>query len=424
MTTVSTMPCRLPLLGHGLPLLRRPLRFVTSLRERGDVVRIHLGGMTAHVVTTPELTDRVLTGAAGEFARDDVADAVHAMFGRALATLGGDEHLRRRRLLAPTLRAARIRAYVPTMAELAESRVRSWRPGTPLAVDTELFELSLATLSTTLLGADLAPAAVTEIRRSLPVALAEMPRRLLLPRRIRQLPTAANRRFVAAAFRLRRVFRSLVARRRAAGAGADDLLSALLFEAGLSDDEAVDELVGLLVAGVDTPAAAVAWVCHELGAHDDVAARLHAEVDAVLGDGRIDADTVAALPVTRRVVMEALRKYPAWINLLQAATEVDLGAVRLPPGSTVAVSPYLLHHDPDRFPRPTAFDPERSFAGSLPFSTGVRKCPGEGFALTEMVVQVATIARWRRLCPTGPVRPVTRGVVVHPDRLVMTVRTR
>ncbi|EWM13638.1 cytochrome P450 [Kutzneria sp. 744] len=424
MNTVTTMPCRLPVIGHGLPLLRRPLRFVTSLRDRGEVVRIHLGGVPAYVVTTPELTQRVLTGAAGEFTRDDVSDAVRAMFGRAVATLAGEEHLRRRRQLAPALRAARIRQHVPTMADLADQRARSWRPGDRIAVDAELFELSLATLSTTLLGADLAPAAVAEIRRSLPVALAEIPRRLLLPRRLRQLPTAANRRFVTAAFRLRRVFRSVVAQRRAAGAGAGDLLSALVFEAGLCDDEAVDELVGLLVAGVDTPAAAVGWVCHELGAHPEVEARLHAELDTVLGDGRVTVDRVAALPVTNAVIMEALRKYPAWINLLQAATEVDLGAVRLPPGSTVAVSPYLLHHDPSRFSWPETFDPDRSFAGSLPFSTGVRKCPGEGFALTEMAVQVATIARRWRLRPTGPVRPVTRGVVVHADRLTMIAHAR
>ncbi|QUQ64103.1 cytochrome P450 [Kutzneria sp. CA-103260] len=424
MNTVTTMPHRLPLVGHGLPLLRRPLRFVTSLRGRGDVVRIHLGRLPVYVVTTPELTHRVLTGAAGEFTRDDVADAVRAMFGRALATLAGEEHLRRRRLVAPAMRAARIRQHVPTMARLADQRVRSWRDGDRVAVDTELFELSLATLATTLLGAGIGPTAVAEIRRWLPVALAEIPRRLLLPRRLRQLPTTANRRFATAAFRLRQVFHPVVTQRRAAGPGDGNLLSALLFEAGLSDDEAVDELVGLLVAGVDTPAAAVGWVMHELAAHPDFEARVHAEVDAMLGDGPLTADTVAGLRMTGLVITEALRKYPAWINLLQAATEADLGTVRLPPGSTVAVSPHLLHHDPEVFPRPGVFDADRSFAGSLPFSTGVRKCPGEPFALTEMAVQVAAITRRWRLRPAGPVRPVARGVVVHPHRLVMVARNR
>ncbi|MFC0432004.1 cytochrome P450 [Kutzneria buriramensis] len=423
MNTVSTMPHRLPVIGHGLPLLRRPLPFVLSLRDRGGIVRIHLGGTPAYVVTTPALTHRVLSGAAGDFTRDDVADAVRALCGRALATLGGAEHRQRRRLLAPALRTARVRQHVPTMADLAERRVRSWTDGARVAVDAELFELSLTTLTTTLLGADLAPAVAAEIRRSLPVALAEIPRRLLLPRRLRQLPTPANRRFVAAAFRLRRAFRSVVAQRRLVGPGGD-LVSVLLFEAGLSDEETVDELVGLVIAGVDTPAAAIGWVCHELGENPRLEARVHDELDTVLGDGPITADSVAALPLTGRVITEALRKYPAWINLLQAATEVDLGAVRLPPGTTVAVSPYLLHHDPARFPRPAEFDPDRSLAGSLPFSTGTRRCPGEGFALVQMAVQVAAVARRWRLRPAGPVRPATSGVVVHPDRLTMTARRR
>jgi cytochrome P450 len=424
MNVVTTMPRRLPVIGHGLPLLRRPLRFVTSLRARGDVVRIHLGGTPVYVVTTPELADRVLTGAAGSFTRDDVADAVRAMFGRALATLCGQEHLRRRRQLAPSLRGARARQYVPVMASLAERRVRSWHDGDHVAVDTEAFELSLSTLATTLFGSDLAAAAVAEIHRSLPVALAEIPRRLLLPPRLRQLPTAGNRRFVMAAFRLRRVFRTVVERYRARGSDHGDLLSTLLFDAGLTDEEAVDELVGLLVAGVDTTAAALGWVFHELGRHPEIEARLHAELDGVLGDGPITAATVPELRHTGRVVMETLRMYPPWINLLQADSEVDLGAVRLPTGSTVAVSPYLLHHHPARFPLPTEFDPDRSFAGSLPFSTGVRKCPGESYALVELTVQVATIARRWRLCPTGPVRAVTRGVVVHPSSLTMAVQAR
>jgi len=424
LNTVTTMPRRLPVVGHGLPLLRRPLSFVLSLRGRGDIVRIHLGGTPVYVVTTPALTHRVLSGAAGDFTRDDVADAVQAMCGRALATLGGAEHRRRRRLLAPALRTARVRQHVPTMVDLAERRVRSWRDGDAVDVGAELFELSLTTLTTTLLGADLAPDAVAEIRRSLPVALAEIPRRLLLPRRLRQLPTAANRRFVAAAFRLRRAFRTVVAQRRLTGPGTGDLVSVLLFEAGLSDEEAVDELVGLVIAGVDTPAAAMGWVCHELGREPRLEARLHDELDTVLADGPITADAVAALPLTGRVITEALRKYPAWINLLQAATEVDLGAVRLPPGTVVAVSPYLLHHDPDHFPTPDDFDPDRSFAGALPFSTGPRRCPGEGFALVQMAVQVAALARRWRLRPTGPVQPATSGVVVHPDRLVMIARRR
>jgi cytochrome P450 len=439
---IASAPHRLPLLGHGLPLLRRPLPYLRSLRERGDIVRIHLGREPAYLVTRSDLAWRVLMGDAGTFTRDNVSPAVDVLFGAAVATLGGTAHRERRRLLAPSFHRKRIAEYARVMTRVAGEHTGRWRDGQRLDVTTAIFDLSLATLSATLFNSPIGAAAVAEIHRSLPPALDQIPRRVLTPAPLLRVPIPANRRFEAAAARLRAVFREVIENYRADGVDRGDLLSALLFHreegpaGALTDKQVEDELVGFLVAGVDTPATTVAWILHELGCDAEIERRLHAEVDAVAGDGPITPQHVHALTYTRQVIQEALRHYAAWINLLEASSPVDLGeGARFPAGTTIALSPYLVHHDPRLFTDPERFDPDRwspdrakdiAKDATIPFGAGVRRCPGDFYALTEMTIQIATIARRWRLEPAAgsAVRPATRSVVVYPDALSMIVRDR
>jgi cytochrome P450 len=439
--TLVNAPGRLPLIGHGLPLLRDPLRYMESLRDLGDVVKIYIGRTPAYVVTDIALARGVLLGEAGTFTRDNVADRVRVLFGDAVATLAGGVHRDRRRLLAPSFHHNRIADYATVMARVADEHVGSWRDGQRLDFADTVFDLSLATISATLFSYNIGRPAVEEIHRSLPFALREIPRRVLKPAALLELPTPANRKFEAAALRMRTVFRRVIEEYRAKGADRGDLLSTLLFHPGpgagesLSDDQVEDELMGLLVAGVDTPAATVAWVFHELGRNPDAARKIRAEIDEQVGDGPVTPAHVHSLTYTRLIVQETLRMYAAWINLLQSCSPVNLAGLRLPAGTTVAVSPHMLHRDPRLFEHPDSFDPNRwstervgkpDAGAAIPFGVGTRRCPGDFFALTEMTIQVATIARRWDLEPVPgiEVRRATQSVVVHPERLPMIVRAR
>ena len=103
---------------------------------------------------------------------------------------------------------------------------------------------------------------------------------------------------------------------------------------------------------------------------------------------------------------EALRLYPpAWAMGRLSLNEFELGEYRLPAGTTVLASQYILHRDPRYFPDPLRFDPERHTAEAkaarvrgayFPFGMGPRQCIGEAFAWMEGVLVLATLAqRWR-----------------------------
>jgi pentalenene oxygenase len=117
-----------------------------------------------------------------------------------------------------------------------------------------------------------------------------------------------------------------------------------------------------------------------------------------------------------------------------AATDTCMGGHPIRAGSTIACSPYLLHHRPDLYPDPDRFDPERwtdehtaasSREALIPFGGGARKCVGDVFATTEATLALATLAaRWHlQLLPGRHVHPA-RTVLLHPQGLRMRATAR
>ena len=147
---------------------------------------------------------------------------------------------------------------------------------------------------------------------------------------------------------------------------------------------------------------------------------LHAEIDAVVGDGAPGLDQLPALEVTERVLAEALRLYPpAWITGRKALEDVELGGRSLPAATIVAISPYVTQRDPRWFPEPERFDPDRwlpepraalpQFA-YFPFGGGQRICIGEAFAQMEAKLVLATVARRWTLRNSFPVSGSSRSL--------------
>jgi cytochrome P450 len=175
----------------------------------------------------------------------------------------------------------------------------------------------------------------------------------------------------------------------------------------------------LFLAGHETTSNLLTWTWYLLSQHPDAERRLHAEVDAVLGEpgrgangGRpLSAGDLPRLPYTRMVLAESMRLYPpAWIIGRRAVEEVEVGGYAVEPRTVVLMAPYISHRDARWFPDPERFDPERWTPEAAaarpkfsyyPFGGGARVCIGEQFAWMEGTLLLATLAhRWRlRLAP-------------------------
>ncbi|MET8848860.1 cytochrome P450 [Amycolatopsis sp. NPDC004625] len=441
MTIPRPVPGRRPVLGHSVPLLRDPLKFFTSLSSYGEVVKIHLGPLPVHVVTTPELAWRVLATDADRFDKGLVFDKMRPLFGDGLATSNGELNRRQRRLVMPAFGRTRIAGYAEhTMTKLADDLVSSWHPGEVVQFDQRMQDLVLTIAGQTLFSTALGEEALAEIRRSIPVMLKYVLVRAFSPAFVEKLPIPPNRRFDAAAARLREVIGETVVKAREDGTDHGDLLSMLLLSRdedtgeGMSDRQVHDEVITILTTGAETTAVALAWFFHELGQHREVERRFHAEVDEVLGGRPATFEDLPDLPYTHQIVNEVVRRTPPLILMRRAREDVELGGVAIPAGSEVAVSQHTLHRDPRWFPDPDRFDPDRWAPGRaaelpkgayIPFGAGARLCPGHVFAPTEIGIVAATIgARWRLVPVPGQRVYAQIKATMQPNRLPMTVVPR
>ncbi len=175
------------------------------------------------------------------------------------------------------------------------------------------------------------------------------------------------------------------------------------------DPELHSQVTTILVAGHETTAQAMTYACHLLATNPGVADRLLAEVDAVLEDHTVTPADVSELAFTRRVIREAMRLYPPVPSFPRETVEADVvDGYRIPAGTTVWVSPWVVQRDERFWDEPEVFAPDRwaddgvddrhPFA-YFPFGGGPRRCLGDRFAMLEATVVLATLFRDHRLAP-------------------------
>jgi len=188
----------------------------------------------------------------------------------------------------------------------------------------------------------------------------------------------------------------------------------------MSKQEVRDELMTLLVAGHETTASELSWAFERLARTPRVARRLAEAIAAGDGDAYVTA-----------TVQETLRHRPV---LPQAAPRlvkkpVEIGGFRYPEGVCLAANSYLIHHDPEIYPDPYEFRPERFLDTQpgtytwFPFGGGRRRCLGASFALLEMkVVLRAVLGRAEVTAPSAAGEGSRRrGITLSPRRGALTV---
>ncbi|WP_229914149.1 cytochrome P450 [Streptomyces capitiformicae] len=441
---IPTAAGRQPLLGHLLPLLRDPLRFLARLPERGDLVRVRLGPLQALVVCDPGLTSHVLRDERTFDKGGPLSDRLREVTGNGLATCPHAEHRRQRRLIQPAFHPARFPGYAQAITARAAETTESWQDGQVLDVVAEMQGLTARITVDTLFSTTTSPDLLTQTLGDVNAILNAMPVRMMTPPPLDRLPTRSNRRYHRAQARLTRTLFRLVTERRATGTDHGDLLSMLLTardtdsgpaEEMLSDAEIIDQVVTFFLGGADTSAAALAWALHLLGQHPEIEARLHAEADAVLGGRPATHADLPRLELAGRILTETLRLWPpGWVVTRTCTTDTQLGPHAVSAGTSIVYSPYLLHRRADLFPDPDRFDPDRWTPENphpprreafIPFGVGARKCIGDRFSTTMTVLALATIAaRWQlRHLPGARVRPA-RGIALNPSGLRMHAISR
>jgi cytochrome P450 len=409
-------------------------------RNYGDMVALRLGPRHFVLLSHPDLIERVLVDHHRQVTKHFALRLAKRTLGEGLLTSEGDFWRRQRRLAQPAFHRDRVAGHAAMMVAFAGRMLDGWADGQARDVQDDMMRLTLEIVAKALFDADVSgdSAEVSAAMEANLRSFSEQVGRLVrLPR---WLPTPSNLRAERSARRLDAVIYRIIAERRATGADRNDLLSMLIratddeAEGGgsMTDRQLRDEAMTLFMAGHETTANTLAWAFYLLSQHPDAEAKLHDELDSVLGDRPPTVDDVPRLVYTDRVVTETLRILPTvWLLGREVVEPFELNGHRMEVGTTLWMSQWVVHRDPRWFDDPESFRPDRWADGLarrlhkyayFPFGGGPRLCIGAGFAQMEAVLLLSAIARRYRL----PLAPDARialwpSMTLRPDHGVRVV---
>ena len=290
--------------------------------------------------------------------------------GRGLLTMHGEEWRRHRRIVAPSFDHQNIVGNAPIMTEVAEDLAAAWgrlAPDATIDMVREMMQATLRIIARTMFSTE--PDGIAEaIARSVQQYQKRMrPTALDLLGLSQWIPWRRKERAVQRGFgETNRAMERLIAERRAApDIGRIDLLSRLIAArdedgAPLTPKEIRDHVVTFFMAGHETTSVALSWTWYLLSQHPDAEAKLHHELDTVLGGRTPTYADIAALPYTRMVIEEAMRLYPpAHTMSRQSQGEDMIAGQRIRKGTVVLIVPWVLHRHRRLWDRPEVFEPER-----------------------------------------------------------------
>ncbi|OBK76695.1 cytochrome P450 [Mycobacterium sp. 1274761.0] len=378
--------------GVGFVAFRRP--FIRWAGKRyGPVFAVDIPFFRNTVyMADPSLVRQVFTASTDDLV--NVKPNLSRVFGPgSVFALDKTEHRNRRKLLAPPFHGQSIKNYEKVIEEETLREISNWRQGTEFRTLEPMNRITLNVILRTVFGAD--GGELDYLREIIPPWVKLGSRMAVLPE-----PSFPTGRFSPwgrlKEFRRNfdRVVFTLIDKAEADPHldERDDILALLLrsrYDDGtsMSRQDVSDELLTLLGAGHETTASALGWAFERLRRHPDVLAKLVEEVDQ--GGDEYRQAMILELQRARTVIDFAGRNV--------AAPHIDLGEWRVPHGYNILVSIADLHENPDIYPDPTRFDPNR-FLGKkpptfawLPFGGGTRRCIGAAFANTEMNVVLRTV---------------------------------
>jgi cytochrome P450 len=365
--------------------------------EYGDIASMtRRNGRRAYFINDPAEVRRILVRRHGRYVKGPGFERVKMLLGNGLIVSDGDIWRRSRTMIQPAFSRQNVHRLLKVMVQCCDNRAVRWaaaaEQGEPVNITAETSDFALELILVSIFGDDY---------ESMLLSQGENPFAFLASDSTRDLSVVMKAR------NLRRLLLEIIESRRSSGkADTYDFLSMYMGATdkqgmGYTDDELLDELITLIVAGFETSANTLNWVWYLLAGHPDVEQKVIAESRSLIPTvSAVSAESLADMKYTQQVLEETLRLYPpVWLFTRRSREDDVLDDFDVPDGTDIYLSPFILHRTAKYWPDPDRFDPARFTEGSFaknerpyfPFSLGPRRCLGEYFSFLEMKVHLGLL---------------------------------
>ena len=288
--------------------LGEPIRLFEYLKQRfGSICQYSFMGTTIVYMNDPRYIREILINQSSSFVKERTLQRMKILLGEGLITADGPLHMRNRKLMAPAFHRQRIAGYAESIVGITQTNIANWQPGEVVDANGTMMLLSLEIIAQTLFDTPVTPA-IRSINDDTNIIMGLYNFLVGFPalERVLHLPIPGVVKFRRAKARMVDVVTAMIAARREELSAASqqkgnqergDLLSLLVaarYEReegdaddlpGMSDEQILDEVLTIFLAGYETVANALTWTWYLLSQNPEAEAKLHAELDAVLGTG-------------------------------------------------------------------------------------------------------------------------------------------
>jgi len=402
----------LPLLGNGLAMRRGLVAFLArQYRERGPIFRIRAPGRRFVCIAGPEAANFLTSHGKTVFRSLEPMANFHNQMdsSRSILTMDGIDHVTTRKAQARGYAVRVMRDRSQEVVDITRDEIGKWPVGEPFEVLPEFQNVIAEQMGHMMAG--YSPQGYTHelstLLGGLLLSASTVPHIMRLPR------------YRRARERGHQLARAVLAHKRKVGPRrtTPDFID-LMLELRQADPQLLPEtnlpltVLAPYMVGLDTTASTCSFMIYNVLKRPQIMERMTAEADALFDQGRVSAEGLKRLDVSRRVAMETLRLHPVSPAVLRTtANSFEFAGHRVRAGTQVMIGTAVGHTLDEYFPDPERFDIDRytpargehrQRGAYAPFGAGNHRCLGSGLVPVQLALTMATILRELVLEPLAP----------------------
>ncbi|MEN8668666.1 MAG: cytochrome P450 [Ketobacter sp.] len=413
--------------GNLRPFVSNTLGFLEDAGAVSSFTRFRLLETPVYLVTNADLVHEVLTNKSQSYVRNrSFARRLRRLFGHGLLTSEGEQWKQLRKLTAPAFQPKSTNSYIPIILDEIDTLMTEWQGQQQVDIGKQMSRITARIITRCIFGMHL-NVDLEEMECCMTELMGSLAPRLRFPIYTPDwLPVGGNPAYRKAVQRLDALIYSGISQhiedQREQGSLLHDLAAASREQGLINPSHLRDQIVTLFLAGHETTATTLAFCFILLSQHPEYAQRLQQETTSVDLRALTNLTEIRHnLPFTYNVIRETMRLYPAgYVFGRTVVKPTQLGGESIKPNSLILISPYVIHRNPDLYPQPARFNPDRwsglelNRTQYLPFSAGARTCIGEHLAMLEACLLLAGIsARYQISCGTDPIH-IQTGITLRP----------
>ncbi|KAK8603919.1 hypothetical protein V6N13_096385 [Hibiscus sabdariffa] len=390
-----------PYIGETFQLYsQNPNVFFASKQQRyGSIFKTHILGCPCVMISSPEAAKFVLLTKPHLFKPTFPASKERMLGKQAIFFSRGHYHAKLRKLVLRAFMPDAIKSFVPSIESIAQHSLRSSQ-GRLVTTFQEMktYTFNVALLS--IFGED--QVAYSEDLKRCYYVLEKGYNSMPI-----NLPGTLFNKSMKARQEIARILAKIISTRRQMKPDCNDLLQSFMGDKqGLTDEQIVDNIIGVIFAARDTTASVLTWIIKYLGDNPSVLQAVTEEQEAIMRgkeEEKLSWEDTKKMPLTSRVIQETLRVASILsFTFREAVEDVEYEGYLIPKGWKVLPLFRNIHHSPEIFPDPEKFDPSRFEVAPkpntfMPFGSGTHSCPGNELAKLEIMVllhHLTTKYRW------------------------------